>query len=39
LRDLGLSPEEDGVELRCWNEGCIGWYQMWALQAFFFILF
>ena len=35
LRDLGLSPEEDGVELRCWNEGCIGWYQMWALQAFF----
>jgi hypothetical protein len=24
LRDLGLSPEEDGVELRCWNEGCIG---------------
>ena len=28
LRDLGLSPEEDGVELRCGNEGCIGWYMM-----------
>ena len=38
LRDLGLSPEEDGVELRCGNEGCIRWYQMWALQALFFLL-